>query len=88
MYKCIYERIVEYLILEAGQFYSIDDKHKLSVGEPCCPVASVERGRRVLVRSDETFAVSDHDFTKFGIISSVIFRINIPEEISGSWYQG
>ncbi len=43
-------------------FVSLDDKHKVSVGEPDCPVASVERGRRVLVRSDEVFAVADHDW--------------------------
>ena len=68
---------------------SIDDKHKIKVGEPSCPVASTERGRRVLcVRSDETFVVSDHDFTKFGLIPSVIFIIDIPEEISESWYHG
>ena len=57
----------EYALLVRNHciFASIDDKHKIKVGEPSCPVASAERGRRVLVRSDETFVVSDHDFTKF-----------------------
>ncbi len=80
----------EYALLVRSHciFASIDDKHKIKVGEPSCPVASAERGRRVLVRSDERFVVSDHDFTKFGLIPSVIFIIDIPEEISESWYHG
>lgn len=69
-------------------FISMDDKHKIKVGEPRCPVASAERGRRVIVRSDEDFLVGDHDFTKFGIIPSVTFLIEIPEVITDSWYHG
>ena len=68
-------------------FVSLDDKHKVSVGEPDCPVASAERGRRVPVRSDEVFAVADHDFTKFGLIPSIVFIIDVPHEISDSWYR-
>lgn len=52
---------------------TVDDKHNVQVGEPGCPVACAERGRRVPVREDEVFEVSDHDFTKFGLIPSVIF---------------
>ena len=32
--------------------------------------------------------VADHDFTKFSIIPSVIFRLKIPEHIRDSWYNG
>ena len=32
--------------------------------------------------------VGDHDFTNFRLIPSVTFVIDIPEEISGSWYSG
>ena len=80
----------EYAVLLRGHchFVSIDDKHKVKIGEPEFPVASAERGRRVLVGGDETFAVADHDFTKFGIIPSVIFFIEVPEEVSESWYHG
>jgi hypothetical protein len=69
-------------------FVSIDDKHKVSIGEPNYPVAAAERGRRVLVREDEFKTVGDHDFTKFTLIPSVVFIINVPEEISDSWYTG
>lgn len=69
-------------------FISIDDKHKVQICEPDCPVASAERSRRVLVRSDEAFTVADYDFTKFALIPSVVFIIDFPEEISDSWYHG
>ncbi len=69
-------------------FVSIDDKHKIKVGEPGYPVAAAERGRQVLVREDEFLTVGDHDFTKFSLILSVVFLINIPEEIADSWYSG
>jgi hypothetical protein len=32
-----------------GLFISVDDKHKVKVGEPQFPVASAEQGRRVAV---------------------------------------
>ena len=64
------------------------DKHKLKVGEPNCPVAAAERGRRVPVRANQFLTVADHDFTKFGLVPSVVLVNDIPEEISGSWYRG
>ena len=41
-----------------------------------------------MVGQSETFEVGDHDFTKFSLIPSVSFIINIPESIEGSWYEG
>lgn len=67
---------------------SIDDKHRMKVGEPGFPVAAAERGRRVMVRSGTTFEVGDHDFTKFSIVPSVVLLIDIPEKIDESWYHG
>ena len=69
-------------------FVSLDDKHRIKVGEPDYPVASAERGRRVIVRSGTTFEVGDHDFTKYSIIPSVAFFIDVPENVSDSWYNG
>lgn len=63
------------LFRDCSRFISLDDKHKIKVGEPKCPVASAVRGRRVHVRSDEFFTVMDHDFTKFGIVPSVTLYI-------------
>ena len=36
----------------------------------------------------DTFEVADHDFTKFGIIPSVTFVVDIPEDVKESWYDG
>lgn len=40
-------------------FVSLDDKHRIKVGEPGYPIAAAERGRRVLVGRDATFEVGD-----------------------------
>ena len=69
-------------------FVSLDDKHRIKIGEPGRPNAAVERGKRVLVGRNETFEVSDHDFCKFSVIPSVSFVLDIPEEFDQSWYRG
>ena len=69
-------------------FLSIDDKHKVKIGEPDVPVASAECGRQVIVPVGSQLLAADHDFTKFSIVPSVILCTDIPEEISGSWYDG
>ncbi len=52
------------------------------------PVAATDRGRRVIVGRNESFEVADHDFTKFGIIPSVSFFVDVPEDVTESWYDG
>ena len=32
--------------------------------------------------------VGDYDFTKFSVILSVMFEIDVPDDISKSWYTG
>ena len=66
----------------------LDDNHWLKVGEPGYPVGSAECGRRVMVKQEIVFEVGDHDFTKYNLISSVVFFVNIPHDINGSWYDG
>ncbi len=48
---------------EISLFISLDDKHKVKVGEPGNPVAAVERGRRVIVNGQDTLVVGDHNFS-------------------------
>ena len=69
-------------------FACLDDKHRVKIGDPGSPLAAVERGRRVLVQANTTFEVSDHDFSKFSVIPSVTLLVDIPTEISESWYHG
>ena len=83
-----YQREYAVMMREESGFVCLDDKHRVKVGEPGHPVAAIERGKRVLVRRDELFEVADHDFTKFSLIPSVILDVNIPEEVSDSWYSG
>ena len=67
---------------------SLDDKHKIPVGEPGYPVASVKRGKKVLVGIDRAFEVGDHDFTHCSLTPSVTLVISIPDLIEGSFYRG
>uniref|UniRef100_A0A1X7VKI3 Uncharacterized protein n=1 Tax=Amphimedon queenslandica TaxID=400682 RepID=A0A1X7VKI3_AMPQE len=85
-----YRYMKEYSITlrDVCAFVSLDDKYKVKVGEPNYPVAAAEQGKRVIVRSDEVLSVGDHDFTKFSLVPSVVFILNIPEQISDSWYSG
>ena len=83
-----YEREYALLVKDHAIFACIDDKHRIKVGEPDAPVASAERGRQVIVHSGTSLQSSDHDFTTFSIIPSVVLFCEIPNEISGSWYVG
>ena len=47
---------------DIAHFISIDDKHRIKVGEPGFPVAAVEHGREVILSKSETFVVGDHDY--------------------------
>ena len=83
-----YEREYTILLRNHSIFVCIDDKHRVKIGKPDAPVASVEGGRQVILRSGMLLQASDHDFTKFSIIPSVVLVCDIPDEISGSWYTG
>ena len=50
---------------------SMDDKHKVKVGEPSYPLASAERGKQVIVEPNQVMAVADHDFSKATLTPSV-----------------
>lgn len=83
---CIFRYIREYALKLRSYaiFTCVDDKHRVKVGEPSCPVAAAERGRQVLVHSSTSFQVADHDFTRFSVIPSVALVVDIPDSISGS----
>ena len=76
------------MMREYISFFCLDVKHCIKVGEPNFPVAATERGRQVLTVAGSRFLVGDHDFTTFSLIPSVISHIDIPDDISGSWYTG
>ena len=74
-----YQRELTILLRDHGVFVSLDDKHRIKVGEPGFPVAAAEHGRRVLVSHDTIFKIGDHDFTRMSIVLSVCFIIDIPK---------
>ena len=67
---------------------SMDDKHKIKVGEPGYPLAAAERGKQVIVAENEVMAVGDHDFSKSTLTPSVNFIIDVPGSIEESFYRG
>lgn len=83
-----YEREMAVRYREYSNLIFMDDKHRCKVGEPGYPVAAVERGKSVIVANGATFAVADHDFTKCGLIPSVIMHAKIPQSIDESFYRG
>lgn len=52
-----YEKELAIEFREYSMFVSIDDKHRIKIGEPGFPVAAAERGRRVVVGRDVSFQV-------------------------------
>ncbi|CAI2191761.1 5221_t:CDS:2, partial [Funneliformis geosporum] len=48
------------------------DKYRYKIRESGFPVAAVEREKKVVVSKDTRFAVTDHNYTKTGIIPNVI----------------
>ena len=42
----------------------------------------------MIVGHNQTFEVSDHDFTRFSLIPSVSLVLDVPDDITGSWYRG
>ena len=73
---------------ENSVLLSVDDKHKIKIGEPGHPVAAVERGKKVVIGLNQSFEVSDHDFTKMTLTPSVTVQVDILESIEGSFYRG
>jgi hypothetical protein len=83
-----YEREFALKFRDHVSFMSLDDKHTVKVGEPGYPVASVERGKSVIVSMSKKFAVADHDFTRLSLTPSVSLAIDVPETIEESFYRG
>ncbi|CAG8762842.1 26354_t:CDS:2, partial [Racocetra persica] len=66
---------------------SADDKYKIPIGEDVA-VSTGVRNQRTIVFQESTLAAADHDFSKLSLTPSVIFFISIPNDISGSFYDG
>lgn len=71
------------------QLISVDDKAIVPVGEPNCPIYTGVHGHnRSLICSDSQLVALDHDFHVHGIVPSVAFVVDIPENVSESFFMG
>ena len=88
-YACIFKYVKEHAtrIKDMVAFVCTDDKHKISVGEPGTPIATVPSGKQVVGRN-EVFRVADHDFAKLSLIPTTILINEVPSTVDGSWYRG
>ena len=80
---------------DTSTLFSVDAKCNDSVGEPDFPIASVTRGKKVIVGINQSFEVGDHDFSKISIIPDAVFVQKIPENkeqgdegFQSSWFSG
>src|SRR6266540_2928377 len=83
-----YEKEFAVKFREITNFIFLDDKHHCKVRESRFSVAAVKREKKVVISRDITFKVTDHDYTKTGIIPSIVMICNIPESINGDFYAG
>ena len=74
------------MLRDFALFASINDKHKIKIGEPNFPLASVERGRQVVVAFQSQLLAADHDFTKFSITPLVIYMYIFCIWLALYWY--
>ena len=99
LYKFMKKRAIKHRT--DSTFCSADAKCKVYIGEPDFPLASVPRGKKVLVGVNESFKAADHDFSKVSLIPDAIFAQDIPElqdekradeylydESKNSWFRG
>ena len=64
--------------IHSVSFASVDAKCKVLVGEPDYPIASVLRGKSVIVGTNQIYKVGEHNFSKFSLIPDVILMHDIP----------
>ena len=73
-------------ICDLASFVCIRNKHKILVGEPGFPVATLPLGHQVLVRKNEVSLVADLDFSNLSLIPTVTLINYISESGENSWY--
>ena len=87
-YICVSENLQGGVESIAYSFLSTDDKNKIKVGEPNCPLSAVTRGKRVLVAKGQVLKSSDHDFSTLSLTPTVVLLHDIPFAVDNSWYRG
>ena len=74
---------------EHAEFFSMDDKAIIPVGEPDQVLSTGVRAHHgSLVPAGMKLSALDHDFHVCGLVPSVTFHIEIPEDAGDSFYTG
>lgn len=67
----------------------MDDKSKIDYGEPGIHISSGVRGRKSIVPLNSVLSSLDHDVSSKGSLTpSVVLNVDIPNDISESFYRG
>lgn len=87
-----YQYLKEFAVLHRNvtNFVCLDDKAVVPIGEPGVPLSTgVRPHNRVIAPIDGQGPVAaDHDFHVSGLVPSVAFVVNIPQNCSDSFFQG
>jgi hypothetical protein len=82
-----YERQFAVKFRNYTAFICADDKHKIGIGDDI-PVSTGVRNKATLSSTEVELTASDHDFTKCSLTPSVSLFVNVPKNISESFYDG
>ena len=77
IYKCLKQHAAKNC--QNVAFFSEDAQFKVPEGEAGYPIATVTRGKKVIVGNNEKFHVADHDVTKLLLIPDAYLLHKIPE---------
>lgn len=70
-------------------FVCMDDKSKVDFGEPGVHISSGVRGKKSIMPVDSALSCLDHDVSSKGSLTpSVALFVDIPEDVSESFYRG
>jgi hypothetical protein len=70
-------------------FLSVDDKCKVDFGEPGQAIQTGVRGKKAIVPTGTSLSALDHDLQSKGSLTpSVCLKIDLPDDITGSFYRG
>ena len=73
----------------ACRLLCLDDKSKISFGEPGTVMATGVRGKQQLAPSTSTIEVADHDVNSKGHLTpSVVLDVDLPEDVDKSFCRG
>ena len=72
------------------QYISVDDKATIPIGDPGCPLSTGVRGHdcSLVSLSGPQLHALDHDFHVYGIVPSVAFVVDTPENPTDSIFSG